>query len=164
MIQKISRFETQAKLRKLEDNCQTKNKPKLRTEVEKCRTMKTQKWPQALPDLGDSAHRKKPSKQEENSEAAKAKQNSKDKPSQDIQTKMTSPPTKVKTEACRKPMLKTDSSKLIVRMKTSEESKPWSHVETCETRCQIFPCEEIQVQITYTKLGKLQQANFDSSS
>ena len=88
MTQKISRFETQAKPTKSEDDCLSKNKHKLESEVEKSRKMKTQKWLYALPDLGDSAHRKKPSKQkppititlsknkqEENPEAVKATHN-----------------------------------------------------------------------------------------
>jgi hypothetical protein len=144
MTEKISRFENQAKPTKSEDDCLPKNNHKLESEVEKSRKMKTQKWPHALPDLGDSAHRKKPSKQkppititlsknkqEENPEAVKARHNSKNKPFQDNKTKMTSP-TKVKTDACRKQMLKSDSPKLFVRMKP-RKSKRCSNVETCQT-------------------------------
>jgi hypothetical protein len=149
MTQKRSRFETQTKPTKSEDDCLSKNKHKLESEVEKSRKMKSQKWLYALPDLGDSAHRKKPSKQkppititlsknkqEENTEAVKARHNSKNKPFQVNKTKMTSP-TKVKTDACRKQMLKSDSPKLFVRMKPPKRANHAAMLKLVkpDTRC-----------------------------
>ena len=118
--------------------------------------MKTQKWPQASPDIWDIGHRKKPSKQkppititlsknkqEENTEAVKARHNSKNKPFQVNKTKMTSP-TKVKTDACRKQMLKSDSPKLFVRMKPPKRANHAAILKLVKPDARCSPVKKSQ--------------------
>ena len=136
MVERISRFENLELPRNLEDNCHSKNKPKVITEVEKSKKkINNPKWSQASPGQSDSVIKKKVNKlkslipiissnknQHKNSEAAQDKQNRQDKPSQVSKTKKKSPTTKVKTEAVRELLLKSDSPKLLTRMKPPKKA------------------------------------------
>ena len=124
MVERISRFENLELPRNLEDNCHSKNKPKVITEVEKSKkNINNPKWSQASPGQSDSVIKKKVNKLKSLIPgAAQDKQNRQDKPSQVSKTKKKSHTTKVKTEAVRELLLKSDSPKLLTRMKPPKKA------------------------------------------